>query len=305
MKFREEREIGYCGLACVLCNIEDCPGCTAKIAGGGACPAGGCAAGKGIDGCYACPEYDTCTENMPHGKRNKAFNRYAREFGKQALTDRLRINYENGITYHRADKLSGDYDVLETGEGIYRLLRYGHNDPYEKCPEYETEHFRLRQVRREDAEELLDVFYNDVSQWMFFANGDRRIFPSPRPTLEEVQKLIRFWLEEYRNRVYARLSVIDRSIGKAIGTIELYGNDEAYLHLDLYAPYETREHIAELLALADGALSAAFGVKRIMIQAVPSAAERIAALATAGYRPYDGHPDDVHYYRKEIKDERK
>ena len=32
MGFREERGIAYCGLACVLCSVEDCPGCKAGIA---------------------------------------------------------------------------------------------------------------------------------------------------------------------------------------------------------------------------------------------------------------------------------
>jgi len=77
--------------------------------------------------------------------------------------------------------------------------------PYKKCPIYETEHFLLRQVRMEDAEDLLASFYSDVSDWMFFANGDRRIFSSPHPTLEEMKKLICSWLDEYRTKVYIRL----------------------------------------------------------------------------------------------------
>jgi len=124
MDFQEKRGIGYCGLACVLCSSEDCPGCAAGIANGGGCSAGKCAAEKGVDGCYACPDYDACTEDMPHGKRYRAFNRYAREFGKETLIERLRVNWENGITYDRPDKLPGDYS-LETEDEIYQLLRYG------------------------------------------------------------------------------------------------------------------------------------------------------------------------------------
>jgi len=126
MDFREERGIGYCGLACVLCSKTDCPGCAVEIANGdNNCSAGKCAAGKGIDGCYACSDYDSCAESMPHGKRNRAFNRYAREFGRDALIDRLRVNYENGITYHRPDKLPGDYDRCETEQEIIDLLKNG------------------------------------------------------------------------------------------------------------------------------------------------------------------------------------
>ena len=132
MDFQEKRGIGYCGLACVLCSDEGCLGCVVGIAGGGNCSAGKCAAEKSIDGCYACTEYDICEEGMPHGKRSRAFNRYAQEFGKQALIDRLRVNYENGITYHRPDKLPGDYDRCEAEKEIIDLLKNGKPDPYKK-----------------------------------------------------------------------------------------------------------------------------------------------------------------------------
>ena len=240
MDFQEKRSIGYCGLACVLCSNKDCPGCAVEIAGGGNnCSAGKCAVEKGIDGCYACPDYGSCTENMPNGKRNKAFNRYARKFGHDALIDRLRVNYENGITYHTPDKTSGDYDVLETANEIYQLLRYGRNDPYAKCPEFDTEHFHLRQVRMEDAEELL-CFYGDLSEWMFYGNAmSNSIFSSRHATVEEMKKCIAIWLDEYRNKYYIRFSIIDKATKKAIGTIEVFdnaGKDESYLHIDLSAP---------------------------------------------------------------------
>ena len=134
MKFREERGIGYCGLACVLCSDEDCLGCKANGTNGDGCSVSKCGMDKGVDGCYACPDYQSCEEGMLQGKRSRAFNRYAQEFGEPALIERLRINYENGITYHTPDKSPGDYDVLETEDEIYRLVRYGISDPYKKCP---------------------------------------------------------------------------------------------------------------------------------------------------------------------------
>ena len=128
MNFREERGIGYCGLACVLCSCEDCPGCKTKVASGHGCSAGKCAVNMSVAGCYACSEYDKCGESMPHGKRSRAFNRYAREHGEQALIEGLRVNYENGITYHTPDNTPGDYDKLETEEEVYQLLRYGRDN---------------------------------------------------------------------------------------------------------------------------------------------------------------------------------
>lgn len=125
MSFQEKRGIGYCGLACVLCSDKECPGCAIGIKNNGDCSAGKCAAKKCVDGCYDCSDYASCTESMPHGKRSKTFNRYAREFGLDALIERLRVNDENGITYHTPDQSPGDYDKLETEDEIYRLLRYG------------------------------------------------------------------------------------------------------------------------------------------------------------------------------------
>jgi len=125
MSFREERGIGYCGLACVVCGYDDCPGCIAKIANGHDCAIGKCAAGKATS-CFACTH--SCDEAMLQNKRIKVFNRFAQEFGTQALIDRLRINYENGIQYHKPDDSPGDYDVLETEDDIYRLLRFGTSD---------------------------------------------------------------------------------------------------------------------------------------------------------------------------------
>ena len=127
MKFREERGIGYCGLACVLCRNKDCPGCAAKIAGGDECSIVKCITKKSLDGCHACTD-SHCGEAMLQNKRIRAFNRFAREFGTQALIDRLRINFSNGVMYHNPDDDTGDYDVLETEEEIYRLVRFGTSD---------------------------------------------------------------------------------------------------------------------------------------------------------------------------------
>ena len=95
-----------------------------QIARGDDCTLGKCAVKKGVEGCYACPDYP-CDETMLQNKRIRVFNRFASEFGKQALIDRLQINFENGIEYHKTDESAGDYDALETEDEIYRLLQFG------------------------------------------------------------------------------------------------------------------------------------------------------------------------------------
>jgi GNAT superfamily N-acetyltransferase len=133
--FKKERGISYCGMACVLCRFEgheDCAGCAVNDEDPeGDCWVRKCARSKGVEGCFACGDYP-CGKEWPllQDRRNKAFIRYAREYGTQALIDRLRANNENGIVYNRPGatphgKPSGDYDALETEIEIYQLLRYG------------------------------------------------------------------------------------------------------------------------------------------------------------------------------------
>lgn len=289
MLFYKEKDLALCGLACVLCSKEDCPGCKARGCDKASnCSVYKCVIEKELDGCYQCSEFP-CAEKMLQCTRNRAFNRYAREFGKQALLDRLRINFNNGIIYHALDGLTGDYDILETEKEIFQLLRYGRNDPYTNCPEFDTEHFHLRQVRVEDAEELL-CFYGDLSEWMFNGNDwSNGIFSSNYATAEEMRKCIRSWLNEYKNKFYIRMSVIDKATGKAVGTIEVFDNLDiatggAALHIDLSSPYETNMFVAELLGLADSEFFLFFGFKYLIVRALPNATERLAALCSAGYK---------------------
>ena len=123
-----------------MCGLEghnDCPGCVATICDSDSendCFIRQCARKRGIDGCYVCSDYPCCKWNdwpLNQDKQNRAFIRFIREFGKQALIERLHINSENGITYIPGcvpSKSTGDYDVLETEDKVYQLLRYGRNN---------------------------------------------------------------------------------------------------------------------------------------------------------------------------------
>jgi RimJ/RimL family protein N-acetyltransferase len=302
MGFQEKRGIGYCGLACALCSDKDCPGCAAGIAHGGDCSAGKCAAEKGLDGCYACPDYDSCTENMPHGKRSKAFNRYASEFGLDALMERLRVNNENGITYHTPDKTPGDYDVLETEDEIFQLLRYGRADPYIQCPTFENERFLLRLVEPTDAEDLLLVYADpnaqdiltDCSAW----NCD---FGYGAKDLTAMQDCIGKWIASYENHSFVRMTIFDKQNQKAVGTIEAYRRAEGSfcggkicLRLDLHSDYEEEKSIDELLSLIVKYGIKTFGADGIVTRATPIVVKRIKALVKNGFILSDETLHDDH-----------
>ena len=284
MKFREERGIGYCGLACVLCSYDgDCPGCKARITTGHECSAGKCAVDMAVAGCYACPEFDTCGEGMPHGKRSRVFNLFAREFGEQALIDRLRINFENGITYHTPGKSPGDYDKLETEDEIFQLLRHGRNDPYAKCPVYEDERFLLRLVEMDDAESLLPCYSQPTDS--VIANSFNCTYGYGSQTLEEMRDFIRRWLEAYHERGFVRWSVVDKCTDAAVGTIELFSfNKNGILRLDLSGDYENTESIKKILSLLLPGAFTLFGCAKMTTKVAPVAKERMAALSEMGFR---------------------
>ena len=50
---------------------------------------------------------------MPNSIRARAFNQVAKEDEIYKLTEYLKINYDNGVTYHRTDGLTGYYDGLK------------------------------------------------------------------------------------------------------------------------------------------------------------------------------------------------
>lgn len=307
MRFCEEKDLALCGLACVLCGKEDCPGCKARgCAQGSDCSVYRCVTKKGLDGCYECEEFP-CGEDMLKGIRNRAFNRYAALHGKQALLDRLRINYENGITYHRADGLKGDYDVLETEGDILRLVGFGSHDPYEKCPMLETEHFVLRLVTMDDADDLLQCYSDPKSQEIFDASACTSDFRYQ--TIEEMQACIRFWLLNYKNRGFIRFTIIDKASGLGIGAMEMFGatgnlaGSERWgvLRIDLASPYETKAYLNELLALSNTAYYSLMGVNRVVTKAIPTATERINALRVAEFTPFEwSEPGREHYWARDI-----
>ncbi|GEM_PF-1439277 len=121
-----EKGIAYCGLACCLCEEQEaCAGCRNGGCGDRErCGLYHCCRKKGLEGCWECGKFP-CEEPMLKTARVRAFGRFAREYGMEALMDALEMNVEQGIVYHYADQLAGDYDRLETEERVLELLMEG------------------------------------------------------------------------------------------------------------------------------------------------------------------------------------
>jgi [ribosomal protein S5]-alanine N-acetyltransferase len=179
------------------------------------------------------------------------------------------------------------------------------NSVYEKCPTYETEHFKIRNVQVTDAEDLL-CCYSDLEAAELF-NSDNCTNNFFYTTLDEMKQCIEFWLEEYRKQYYIRFSIVEKGTEKVIGTIEIF-NKETFgklknvgiLRLDLCSEYETEHFLGELIKMSNQHFYEAFGLENIMTKAISKAANRIKVLANNCYIPVIGHsvmPFDNYYIR--------
>lgn len=162
-------------------------------------------------------------------------------------------------------------------------------DIFKVCPVIENERFLLRQVSREDCADLLKV-YSDERAVPFF-NSDNCVDDLHYKTAEEMLKAIDFWLDEYRKRYYIRWSIIDKTAGEAVGTVEYYirqsedyFTDCGLLRLDLRSDWEKAVKIRAILDLIIEPLFEFFPGSRMATKAIPTAAERIFALEKSKFR---------------------
>lgn len=299
MKFYPEKDLALCGLACVLCSDEDCPGCKARGCKNiNDCSAYQCVTGRGLDGCYQCDEFP-CNDKMLQGVRNRAFNRYAKEHGKHKLLSRLRSNYEEGITYHKPGGLKGDYDVPDTEDDIMQLIQYGKRNPYLECPVLETENFILRMVVEDDAADLLTC-YSDPNVRLLF-NSDTCTSNFCYETIKDMSNCINIWIECYTRKDFVRFSIIDKSSNKAVGSIEVFGMIGRYkisrgiLRLDIASKYEEEAYLSELLLLSINKFFDLFDINQIVTKAIPKALIRIEVLKKLGFETYD-FPEREYYW---------
>ncbi len=163
-------------------------------------------------------------------------------------------------------------------------------DIYERCPEFTSPRFHLRQVRMEDWEDLLKVYSDPAAVPIFNSDNCTGDFYMTRE--EDMKACIDFWLREYGMRYYIRWSVVDRASGEAVGTIELFHrtaedfyNHVGLLRLDLRPDFENPEAISELMSLL---LPPAYGLFDcpVMATKIPACAQvRRDTLTRMGFQP--------------------
>ena len=162
-------------------------------------------------------------------------------------------------------------------------------DVYREVPRFENNAFLLRAVIPEDAEALLAV-YSDKNALPFFnsdnCHGDNFYYP----TRERMVQALDFWRFSYEQGYFVRWSIVDKTIGKAVGTVELFtrsaddGLSGAVLRLDLRSDYENCGIIENLLNLLLPRVPEYFS-DTVITKAPIYAVERSAALQRLGFSP--------------------
>lgn len=169
-------------------------------------------------------------------------------------------------------------------------------NPYHKCPVYETEHFLFRLVQLEDAQDLLDCYSDPMSAPIF--NSDNCSNNFLHQTVEEVRNMIGFWLDEYARGYYVRFSIIEKCSNRAVGSIECFAKQETFpgygrvglLRIDLASKHETQADLTEILSMIDRHFYDCFKVDSIITKAIPAAIRRTAVLNNLGYTALKNQP---------------
>lgn len=156
-------------------------------------------------------------------------------------------------------------------------------DVYEVCPIFENEKYLLRFIHEDDVHDLLKVYSDEKSIPLF--NSDNCLFEFRLESLEEMQKCVKFWIDEYYIKYYVRWAIIDKTASEAIGTIELFrrqANDYftncGLLRLDLRSDYEKEEELKNILSLIVPPTFEMFNCDKIATKVLPAAVERIKVL---------------------------
>ena len=107
-------------------------------------------------------------------------------------------------------------------------------------------------------------------------------------SLEDMRNCIDSWLKEYEDQAFVRYAIVDKSIGQAVGTIEMFGmigqykTPQGILRLDICSEYEKPSFLKELIMLCAKDFFILFGAEQIITKAVPIA--RIKILSETGFR---------------------
>lgn len=153
-------------------------------------------------------------------------------------------------------------------------------DAFIVCPTYETEHFMIRKLEREDSEELFSC-YSDREAARFFNSdccGDDFYYTDK----DKFRKCVEYWLSRYEEQDFVRWSIQGKKTQGLIGTIEVCpslkyavdGKRMGILRIDLRSDYERQEILNELLDVLIKHVYEDFQVASLIMKIQKDAGER-------------------------------
>lgn len=160
---------------------------------------------------------------------------------------------------------------------------------YETAPVLESDRFLLRQVEDGDCDDLLGV-YSDKNALPFFnsdnCDGDNFYYA----TRERMAEALGFWKFSYENGWFVRLAIVDKTVSRVIGTIELClrVSEDAFDHMgilriDVRSDYEREEPLYEVAALIVPHIPELLGCGGILTKVPIYAVERRKAMEKLGF----------------------
>lgn len=175
----------------------------------------------------------------------------------------------------------GVSNELTKYEKIKRTVRMRQNmDVFTVCPEYETEHFKIRKLEAGDVEGLFPC-YSDPEAARYF-NGDCCGDDFYYTDKEKFRECVEYWLSRYEARDFVRWSIFDKGTGLLVGTIEVCpslkyavdGKMMGILRIDLRSKYEKQAVLEELMDILMVNIYEDFQVASVIMKIQKEAEER-------------------------------
>lgn len=165
------------------------------------------------------------------------------------------------------------------------------DNPFEKCPEFETDNFLINKTKIEDAVDLFEV-YSDLKTKAHINTDQSDV--CLLESFEGVQSVIKRWEKAYNDRDYIRWTIVSKDNMKCVGTIELAPTPKdlkffdglcrsGILRVDLLSTYETEAVFSEIYAISNTEIIELFGIEKLITKGNLKEINRIKGLRNGRY----------------------
>jgi len=166
-------------------------------------------------------------------------------------------------------------------------------NPFDLCPEYETDQLLFTKVKSEDALELLEVYSDKTT--IIHMNNDNCGDVWQCHSIDVMNKGISSWNQAYEDMHFIRWTVRLKINRRVIGTIELAPapSDRRFfykecstgiLRVDLKSEYETKEIFSEIYRMTNTEMIEIFGIEKIITKCQKDESERLIGLNNSLYK---------------------